>query len=136
MVKPMMRQSFATTQVIRYLLSLAAFVAPWVLAETLPDPTRPPAALYASPESPSSMTQSGPVLQSVFIASGRRVAIISGQAYKVGDRLGEARVVFFVVLVVVLLFWFFFLLLFFFPGIEKHSSANRAASLFVLWCFF
>src|SRR3569832_2954241 len=103
MVKPMMRQSFATTQVIRYLLSLAAFVAPWVLAETLPDPTRPPAALYASPESPSSMTQSGPVLQSVFIASGRRVAIISGQAYKVGDRLGVVCVVFFVVLVVVLL---------------------------------
>jgi len=129
MVKPMMRQSFATTQVIRYLLSLAAFVAPWVLAETLPDPTRPPAALYASPESPSSMTQSGPVLQSVFIASGRRVAIISGQAYKVGDRLGEARVAKIAETEVVLQDRNNTQTLNLFPGIEKHSSANRAASL-------
>ncbi len=34
----------------------------------------------------------GPVLQSVLISRGRKVAVISGQAVQVGDSVGDARV--------------------------------------------
>lgn len=61
-------------------------------AETLPDPTRPPAeAGYMG--SAVAAVASGPVLQSVMIAPGRRTAVISGQLLMEGELFGEAKLV-------------------------------------------
>jgi hypothetical protein len=49
----------------------------------LSDPTRP----YGAAE-----VHAGPVLQSTFIAAGRRRALISGQLYAEGDRYGRSVV--------------------------------------------
>ncbi|MEG2029727.1 MAG: MSHA biogenesis protein MshK [Janthinobacterium sp.] len=66
-------------------------------AQSVDDPTRPPAAL-AAPVSVSAVpaTPSQPQLQSVLISSkpgGRRVAVINGQVVRPGGRVGEAVVV-------------------------------------------
>jgi hypothetical protein len=75
-------------------LVLAAPVhAAW--AETLPDPTRPPAFLFAPADGdgPPAEAGGGLVLQSVLIAPNRRSAIIGGKALSVGDRLGDFTLV-------------------------------------------
>jgi len=71
-------------------LALAAF-GQAARAETLPDPTRPPAFLFAPAdgEGPLSEASGGLVLQSVLIAPNRRSAIIGGKAVSVGDRIGD-----------------------------------------------
>ena len=60
--------------------------------EALHDPTRPPTVLYA-PDGAAGTVNNGPVLQSVLISEGRRSAIISGQNVKVGDKIGNARII-------------------------------------------
>lgn len=60
-------------------------------AEVLQDPTRPPAGL--SQGNAGAPVTSGPQLQSVRISARQRSAIISGQRVKVGEKLGDARVV-------------------------------------------
>lgn len=107
---------------------LASAGMPWALAENLPDPTRPPAALYAAPGSLSSAPQSGPVLQSVFISAAKKTAIINGQELKVGDKLGEARVARIAESEVVLQEGKSTQTLRLFPGMERQSSFNRAAN--------
>lgn len=107
--------------------ALAAAGMPWALAENLPDPTRPPAALYAAPGSSSSAPQSGPVLQSVFISAAKKTAIINGHELKVGDKLGEARVARIAESEVVLQEGKSMQTLKLFPGMEKQSGSNRAA---------
>lgn len=65
-------------------------------AETLPDPTRPPAFLFAPADGEGPATESaggGMILQSVLIAPNRRSAIIGGKALSVGDRLGDFTLV-------------------------------------------
>lgn len=64
-------------------------------AESLPDPTRPPAALRASAAaaSPSRDDGSGPVLQSVMISPERLAAIIDGTLVELGGSIGDARLV-------------------------------------------
>ena len=57
----------------------------------LQDPTRPPADL--SPGSAGPLVTSGPQLQSVLISAHQRSAIISGQRFTIGEKLGDARVV-------------------------------------------
>ncbi len=69
------------------LLTAAAAAA----AQGLADPTRPPAAL-ASPGS-AAAAAGGPVLQSVMLSPGRKVAMISGQMVALGGRYGSARLV-------------------------------------------
>ena len=64
-----------------------------VFAENFSDPTRPPTVLGAIPDGNAATPVSGPVLQSVLISAGRKVAIISGKTVKLGDEFGEARVV-------------------------------------------
>ncbi len=61
-------------------------------AEVLVDPTRPPAALNPALANASGV-QSGPMLQSVLISGGRKVAIISGKEVRMNEKFGEARVV-------------------------------------------
>lgn len=57
----------------------------------LADPTRPPTA---SPETMSSPAAAPAArLQSVLIAPGRKVAVIDGRTVKLGERIGDARVV-------------------------------------------
>lgn len=62
-------------------------------AENLSDPTRPPASIGLVEQGGAATEATGPVLQSVLISSGRRVAVISGQNVKLGEKFGDARVV-------------------------------------------
>ena len=61
------------------------------VAETLADPTRPPAALM--PAQAASAGSAGTALQSVLISHGRRIAIINGKEVRVNDLYNGARVV-------------------------------------------
>lgn len=90
--------------------------------ETLRDPTRPPAALFA-PETAGG-TQTGPVLQSVRVSEGRYTAVIDGQTVKVGDRFGEARVQRIRETEVVLKSGNSLQTLKLFPDVEKRPAAN------------
>ena len=62
-------------------------------ADNLSDPTRPPASTAGFEHGQVATETTGPVLQSVLISSGRRVAVISGQNVKLGEKFGDARVV-------------------------------------------
>ena len=62
-------------------------------ADALQDPTRPPAELSMPQGSAGALVPSGTQLQSVQISAYQRSAIISGQHVKVGDKIGDARVV-------------------------------------------
>lgn len=94
----------------------------------LPDPTRPPAALYTAPGSSAHAAPSGPVLQSVFISGKNKLAIINGQTLKLGDKLGEAQLVKIAETEVVLREGKNLQTLKLFPGVEKHSSSQRAGT--------
>jgi len=71
----------------------------WILtsslvhAEIFVDPTRPPAIPAAMQGAGDTVVTAGPVLQSVLVSPGRRVAIISGQTVRVGDKFDDALVV-------------------------------------------
>ncbi len=108
------------------LLMLAA--TPVGAAEILRDPTRPPAALEPMPEGTVSAPASGPVLQSVLVSSGRRVAIISGQSVSLGEKFGEARVVKITENEVLLRRGTDLQTLKLFPGIEKRPTSSRAST--------
>ncbi|MBI5752737.1 MAG: MSHA biogenesis protein MshK [Hydrogenophilales bacterium] len=60
-----------------------------VQAESLPDPTRPPGGVDAAAPAAA---PSGPALQVIRTFDGKRMAIISGQAVKVGGKVGDAIV--------------------------------------------
>lgn len=77
-----------TTGAFALILGCLASLA---FAETLPDPTRPPQE--AGLTGAVAAVHSGPVLQSVKISPGKRMAVISGQLLTVGDSLGEAELI-------------------------------------------
>lgn len=82
--------------VLRLLLMLwGAAVAGVAMGQDLPDPTRPPAVPRVAAESAAAPAEQAPmpVLQSVLIGKDRRLAIISGQRFDVGDQVGDARIV-------------------------------------------
>ena len=69
-------------------------------AQALTDPMQPPSTLLPRsgpvPEpgvSEDTLHESSIVLQSTLVSSTRRVAIINGKAMRIGDRVGEARIV-------------------------------------------
>jgi MSHA biogenesis protein MshK len=70
--------------------ALVALTALSAQAQALRDPTRPPndAGIQSGEAAPAANQ-----LQSVLISSGRRVAVISGQAVPLGGMYGEAKVV-------------------------------------------
>lgn len=74
--------------------SLAVFVllSAGAQAESLPDPTRPPAEL-AVVSSGAAVAEQGAVLQSVILSPGRDAAIISGQLVRLGEKFGDDRLV-------------------------------------------
>ena len=55
----------------------------------LRDPTRAPEQMGQSGEG----TTSGPVLQSVLLSPTRKIAVISGQTVKLGEKFGDATLV-------------------------------------------
>lgn len=73
---------------------LAALVAPGIAAaESLPDPTRPPAEISAPPALAGQAAAPVNRLQSIIISPTRRAAIISGQTVELGAMHGDARLV-------------------------------------------
>lgn len=70
---------------------IAASVGVSAGAQILTDPTRPPGALAVTGS--DGMFTGGPVLQSVKLTQGRKVAMISGEMVALGGRYGSARLV-------------------------------------------
>ena len=60
-------------------------------AQGMTDPTRPPAAMALPGD--NAAPAGGPVLQSVMLSPGRKVAVISGEMVVLGGRYGGARLV-------------------------------------------
>jgi len=59
-------------------------------AQGLADPTRPPGGVT---EAVSAADPGGPVLQSVMLSQGRKIAVISGEMVALGERYGSSRLV-------------------------------------------
>ena len=64
------------------------------VAQTSTDPTRPPDSISAARGEVAASPAAGPVLQSVLISPGRKMAIISGQTVKLNGKFGDARLVY------------------------------------------
>lgn len=65
-------------------------------AQTLPDPTRPPAAAIPAAAASTAAPTAVPQLQSVLVgpaAGARRIAVIDGESVHVGESFHGARVV-------------------------------------------
>ncbi|MDB5762630.1 MAG: hypothetical protein JWQ21_1625 [Herminiimonas sp.] len=105
-------------------LLLMFSITPFVLADSLSDPTRPPASLGFAQEA-NVVAASGPVLQSVFISPGRKVAIISGQAVNLGEKFGDAQVIKIMESEVTLSRGKDLQTLKLFPGVEKRLISSR-----------
>jgi len=56
------------------------------------DPTRPPASVRQTAHAGGGVEQKALHLQSILIGKGRRLALIGGEAYHVGDRVGSLTV--------------------------------------------
>lgn len=79
------------SSILRNALMLLAVLPAAVLADVLPDPTRPPSEISAPAATEGEVAESG--LQSVIIAPGRRAAIINGQTVELGGKYGDARLI-------------------------------------------
>ncbi len=66
-------------------------LVPAAAAQGLADPTRPPVGMAATAD--VTADAGGPVLQSVMLAQGRKVAVISGEMVALGGRYGSSRLV-------------------------------------------
>lgn len=99
---------------------LSALFCQFALAQSLPDPTRPPALLIQTSNDPE--TVSGPVLQAILIAPNRHVAIISGQTVELNGKYGDQTLVRISETEVVLRNGNELLTLKLFPDFEKKSS--------------
>ena len=66
-------------------------------AENLPDPTRPPASIFAPAAGTGvgrkAVAKSSSGLHSIIISETRRAAIIDGQTVELGGQLGKARLI-------------------------------------------
>lgn len=66
-------------------------LVPAAAAQGLADPTRPPVGMAETVA--ATADTGGPVLQSVMLAQGRKVAVISGEMVALGGRYGSSRLV-------------------------------------------
>ncbi|MFT5531939.1 MAG: MSHA biogenesis protein MshK [Candidatus Paceibacteria bacterium] len=64
-----------------------------VLAQTLPDPTRPPGVMRASVIKIAEEAVVEPVLQSVLISPSRKIAVISGEIVALNGTFGDFQLV-------------------------------------------
>ena len=78
------------TSRILIILLLAPVAVGAAFAQGMVDPTRPPGSYAASGDGAAA---GGPVLQSVMLSPGRKVAVISGETVILGGRYGSARLV-------------------------------------------
>jgi MSHA biogenesis protein MshK len=99
-------------------------VAPPAVAQQLRDPTRPPSLI----DEGEGVVNEGPVLQSILIAPDRKVAIISGQAVRVGEQFNGARLVSISETQVVLRNGNEVRTLNLFPDIDKHRSSAKTGA--------
>jgi MSHA biogenesis protein MshK len=74
-------------------LAIACVLPSQALADSLPDPTRPPAELNAVGSSAASAEEGKWVLQSVLISPSIKSAIIAGQTVDIGERYRGAKLV-------------------------------------------
>lgn len=72
------------------LIAAACLPAALAGAQELADPTRPPSAPMTGE---LVQATSGPVLQWIYVSQARTEAMVSGKVVRVGERLGNARVV-------------------------------------------
>lgn len=74
---------------------LLSFVLCPMMAEELPDPTRPPASIFAPvvPGNPRASEERQSGLHTIIISGTRRAAIIDGQLVELGDEHRGARLV-------------------------------------------
>ena len=96
-------------------------------AQTLVDPTRPPAGLSGG-QGDAGVVGGAPVLQSVMISSSGRAAIISGEVVRLGERFGAARLVKISENEVVLKEGSEEQILRLYPGVSKNSVATGGAA--------
>jgi MSHA biogenesis protein MshK len=77
------------------IFSLLSTVLFSVHAETLPDPTRPPASVFVHTAGTGAVrrTKSSAGLHSIIISETRRAAIIDGKTVELGEMHGNARLV-------------------------------------------
>ena len=75
------------------LVLVCAMSLPQVLAETLRDPTQPPADPNAGAAAGRAQVAPPRVLRSIRIAAHDQVATIGGTRVRVGDSVGQAKVV-------------------------------------------
>ena len=75
------------------LLTIAASASPAVAR--VPDPMRPAVAMPAPATAGATTAEAAPpplVLQSTLVSPRQRSAIINGQRYRLGERIGDARI--------------------------------------------
>ena len=85
-----------SARTIKAWLAAAALCAANAQAQTLEDPTRPPAMLMPGASAGAAAAGSGPQLQSVLIArqdGGRHVAVIDGQTLRLGNSYKGAQLI-------------------------------------------
>lgn len=114
------------TWVMRNGVMLAALgISSIAAGQNLSDPTMPPAALRSAQEGNPLPAISGPVLQSVLVSPGRKVAIISGQTVNLGEKYDDARVINITESEVTLSGSNGVKTLKLFPGVEKGAATDR-----------
>jgi hypothetical protein len=64
-----------------------------VQAQALRDPTQPPPLSALAGRAGEALAAEGPVLNSVILSEGRKLATIDGKVYRTGDKLGDETVV-------------------------------------------
>jgi MSHA biogenesis protein MshK len=102
---------------------LVCALSPMTWAQSLIDPTRPADQLGKAQD--ANAVAAGPVLQWVFISSGRKTAVISGHAVNLGEKYGDAQVVKITESEVVLRNGKDSQTLKLYPNVEKISSPSR-----------
>jgi MSHA biogenesis protein MshK len=113
---------------LSFLIGMMATVANAQTTSGLVDPTRPPSSISATPDAANDAPASaGLVLQSVRVSPTRVVAIINGQSVRVGEMVGEAKVIKISDGEVVLRTGKELQVLKLFPNVEKHLSPSRGS---------
>jgi MSHA biogenesis protein MshK len=85
-----MKKRLSQIAIAMLLLPAISVAAQTIAPQRLNDPTQPPGTLF-NPQDNSSVS-GALVLNAVFIYPTYRIAIISGQAVKIGDRINELTV--------------------------------------------
>lgn len=95
MVAPVMARFFSHVPPLRQggLAGVLLLLALTSQAQALQDPTRPPNVSTMPVAEGKAAEPVGPQLQSVLLSPQRKVAVISGQSVRLGEKYGDARLV-------------------------------------------